>query len=204
MKWLAVAGILLVFATLILILSARRRSIKGRKAQQNHFQHLAQLLGFQFVSDDYFVQLEGRWNSRPAIILPHHFEGPGSVTLIYLETGIPAVERNWIEPNLSMGRALVEWKRKSPYGYEVSGTNLPSERVLAEMKLAVYPYVAVTLPWRFSYSPLLQKSLSSWKNFAVLLVLDEGRRPSKQQIENALNCAARIALVCNAGVPPAL
>src|SRR5258705_11281672 len=106
MRWIAIPGILLA-VVIILIIRARRRSIKGSKSERKYFRHLSELLGLPFVSDDYFVQLEGMWNGFPVIILPHHFEGPGSVILIYLQTQIPIIQRNWIEPNLSLGRALV-------------------------------------------------------------------------------------------------
>jgi len=195
MNWIAVAGILLAAAAFILILRARRRSITGSKSERKHFAHLSKPLGLPFVSDDYFVQLEGMWNGFPVIILPHHFEGPGSVTLIYLETKIPVIQRNWIEPNLSLGRALVESRRKSSYGYEISGKDLPAEKILKEIKTTSFPYVAFTLPSRFSYSPLLQKSLESWKNFVVLIALDEGRKPTKEKIGDALETAQRIANV---------
>jgi|GEM_PF-3355016 len=196
MRWLILVGTVLTVVGILWLVRLRRRSIVGIKQQRQHFRRLGQSFHFEFVSDEYFVQLEGVWNGLEVIILPYNFEGPGSVTLIYMKTKMPALERNWIEPNLSMGRALVERKRKSPYGYEISGAYLPSERILEQMKLAPYPYVAVTLPSRFSYSPLLQASLSSWKNFIVLIALDVGRKPSATQITDALKTAERIALVC--------
>jgi hypothetical protein len=194
MRWI-IAGVLLAAAAFILIVRARRRSITGSKSERKHFRQLSELLGLSFVSDDYFVQLEGLWNGIPVIILPHHFEGPGSVTLIYLQTKIPVIQRNWIEPNLSLGRALVESRRKSSYGYEISGRDLPAERILNELKTTSFPYVAFTLPHRFSYSPLLQKSLESWTHFVVLIALDEGRKPTKEKITHALKSAERIAKV---------
>ncbi len=36
-------------------------------------------------------------------------------------------------------------------------------------------------------------SLSHWKTFVVLLVLDAGRKPSIQEIQNALDAAAGLA-----------
>jgi hypothetical protein len=193
MRWITIAGILLAAVVFILILRSRRRSITGSKSERMHFRNLSEPLGLSFVSDDYFVQLEGMWNGFPVIILPHHFEGPGSVTLIYLQTQIPIIQRNWIEPNLSLGRALVESRRKSSYGHEISGSDLPSEKILNEIKTNSFPYTAFTLPSRFVYSPLLQKSLDSWKNFVVLIALDEGRKPTKEQITNALKAAEKIA-----------
>jgi hypothetical protein len=192
MKWI-LAAILLATIAFILIYRARSRSITGRKTERKHFQKLSSALGLQLVSDDYFVQLEGDWKSFPVIVLPHHFEGPGAVTLLYLQTKVPAVEKNWIEPNLSLGRALVEFRRKSKFGFEVTGNILPSEKLLPEMQKLNYPYVALTLPTRFSYSPLLQKSLESWKNFVLLVVLDEGRKPDSARIVRALNDVEGIA-----------
>jgi hypothetical protein len=194
--FIAVTGILLALAAILWIVRSRRRSIVGIKQQRKHFQSLAQDLNLKFVSDEYFVELEGLWNGLDVIILPHHFEGPGSVTLIYMRTPAPVVDRNWIEPNLSMGRAFVEWKRNSSYGYEISGSILPAGKILEQINLAPFPYVAVTLPSRFSYSPLLLRSVSTWKNFVVLIALDEGRKPSAAKISEALRAAERIAGVC--------
>jgi hypothetical protein len=195
MKWIALSGILLALTLLFWILRIRARSITSEKSRKKHFQKLAKELGFQFVTDDYFLQLEGYWNEMPSILYPHNFEGPGIITLLYLETRVPASDHNWIEPNLSLGRALVEWKRHRPFGYEVTGTQLPSIKILEalERTAARYPFAAVTLPRRFSYSPLLQKSLSTWKNFVVLLAVEAGKRPAKTQLEAALRDAAEIA-----------
>jgi len=191
----ALAGVLFFFIVILIILLSRRRSIVGIKGQRQHFRRLAESLQLEFVSDEYFVQIQGKWRDRNVIILPHQFEGPGSLTLIYMESMLPSVDRTWIEPNLSIGRALVEWKRKGTNNYEVSGTELSSERILQEIKQASYPYVAVTLPSRFVYSPLLQQALSKWKNFVVFIALDEGRRPAAQSVQIALTKAESIAVV---------
>ncbi|MCI0411620.1 hypothetical protein L0222_02330 [bacterium] len=193
MKWFALGGILLALALLFWILRIRSRSITSEKSKKKHFQKLANELGFRFVSDDYFVQLEGYWNEMRSIMYPHNFEGPGIITLLYLETRVPASANNWIEPNLSLGRALVEWKRQAPFGYEVTGKQLPSKQILEAIARTNYPFAAVTLPHRFSYSPLLQQSLSSWKNFVVLLAVEAGKKPAKNQLEAALRDAAEIA-----------
>ena len=184
MKWLFVV---LAVMILILIIRSRRRSIVGIKAQRKHFKKIAESLALQFQSDQYFVALVGKWNDLNVAILPHQFEGPGALTLVYMETRIPAVDRNWIEPNVSLGRALVE----SNYGYDVSGTCLPAEKILDAIKNVPYPYVAVTLPTRFIYSPLLQRT--GWTNFVVLIVLNEGRKPSEHVIRTALRSAEGIA-----------
>src|ERR1041384_1671202 len=98
MRWLL---IIIPWLIAILIIRSRRRSIVGMKAQRKHFRNLADALNLQFRSDEYFVQLEGKWNDYNVVILPHQFEGPGSITLIYMESKIPAIDRNWIEPNVS-------------------------------------------------------------------------------------------------------
>ncbi len=193
MKWLALTGILLALALLIWIFRIRASSITGQKSRKKHFQKLAKDLGFRFVSDDYFLQLEGSWNEMRSIVYPHNFEGPGIITLLYLETRVPASDNNWVEPNLSLGRALVEWKRHAPFGYEVTGKLLPSKQILEAIGRKSYPFAAVTLPRRFSYSPLLLQSLSSWKNFVVFLAVEAGKKPAKRQLEAALRDAAEIA-----------
>lgn len=186
MRWLL---IVIPWLIAILIIRSRRRSIVALKTQRKHFRNLAEQLHLQFHSDEYFVQLEGQWNGLNVVILPHQFEGPGAVTLIYLESKLPAADRNWIEPNVSLGRALVE----KAYGYEVSGTSLPGDKITEALKDAPYPYVALTLPTRFIYSPLLQQTLAQWKNFVVLIALNEGRKPSSDVIRKALFSAEAIA-----------
>jgi hypothetical protein len=192
MKWFALSGILLALTFLLWIFRIRAQSITAEKSRKNHFQKLAKELGFRFVSDDYFLQLEGFWNDMRSIVYPHNFEGPGVITLLYLETRVPLVENNWIEPNLSLGRALVEWKRQSRFGYEVTGTHLPAKKILQAIERTNYPFAAVTLPRRFSYSPLLQQSLSSWKSFVVFLAIEAGKKPAKAKVEAALRDAAEI------------
>lgn len=184
---------MLGLALLLWIFRIRARSITSETSRKRHFEKLAKELGFRLISDDYFLQLEGSWNDMRSIVYPHNFEGPGVITLLYLETRVPASENNWIEPNLSLGRALVEWKRQSRFGYEVSGKRLPAEKILQALERTNYPFAAVTLPRRFSYSPLLQQSLSSWKNFVVLLAVEAGKKPAKPQLEAALRDAAEIA-----------
>jgi hypothetical protein len=193
MKWFVLSGILLAFGLLLWIFRIRAQSITAEKSRKNHFQKLAKELGFRFVSDDYFLQLEGSWEDMRSIIYPHNFEGPGVITLLYMETRVPVVENNWIEPNLSLGRALVEWKRQSGFGYEVTGKQLPAKKILEAIERTNYPFAAVTLPRRFSYSPLLQQSLSSWKNFVVFLAIEAGKKPAKAKVEAALHHAAEIA-----------
>ena len=193
MKWFVLIGILLTLGLLLWIFRIRARSITLEKSRRNHFKNLAKELGFQFVSDDYFLQLEGSWNDMRSIVYPHNFEGPGVITLLYMETAVPLVEHNWIEPNLSLGRALVEWKRQSRFGYEVTGTQLPAKRIQQVIERMNHPFAAVTLPRRFSYSPLLQQSLSSWKNFVVFLAIEAGKEPAKAKVEAALRDAAEIA-----------
>jgi hypothetical protein len=184
MKWLF---ILVAVMILILIIRSRRQSIVGIQAQRKHFKKLADSLHLHFQSDEYFVLLTGKWNDFNIAILPHQFEGPGALTLVYMESKIPAVDRNWIEPNVSLGRALVE----TNYGYEISGTQLSAEKILDAIKNVPYPYVAVTLPTRFIYSPLLPQI--GWQNFVVLMALNEGRKPSPDSIRQALNSAEKIA-----------
>jgi len=187
MRWLL---IVIPWLIAILIIRSRRRSIVALKTQRKHFRNLAEQLHLHFQSDEYFVQLEGEWNGLNVVILPHQFEGPGAITLIYVESKMPSSDRNWIEPNVSLGRALVE----KNYGYEISGTALSAEKIVPDLKNAPYPYVAVTPPTRFIYSPLLQQILSNWKNFVVLIALNEGRQPSSSSIRKALATAELIAV----------
>lgn len=173
----------------------RRRSIVDIKGRNKHFASLAKQLRFLQGGDDYFIQLEGTWKERSALIYPHSFEGPGSITLFYVDTGIPCAERTWIEPSLSLGRAIVEWKRGTPFRHEVSGSLLPTQEILKQIEelKPQYPFAAVTLPTRFIFSHYMMLSLSNWKTFVALLVLDAGRRPSIQEIQNALDAATGLA-----------
>ena len=192
--WLG-AG-LLILALILYLWRARRTGIKGEKARNKHFERLAKELNFRYVTDDYFVQLEGSRNNRRIIVYPHNFEGPGFITLLYLESALTAKDRNWIEPNLSLGRAIVEWKRKAFFNCEISGSELSRENLIETLNSLnqSYPYIAVTPPWRYSYSPLLQMALSTWKNYAVFLAMDAGRHPASEQIEQAIRYAEKIAV----------
>ncbi len=196
MSWLALGVFLLAIGLLSWILRARKSSIKGEESRNQYFQQLAKELDFQFVTDGYFIQLQRACDGMHVIVYPHNFEGPGLVTLLYLETTMPATDRNWIEPNLSLGRALVEWKKNAQYGYEVSGRDFDKKNVIEALDAIKirYPYVAITVPWRFSYSPLLQKALRSWKNYAVFLAIDVGRQPAAGQLRQALRDAEGLAL----------
>jgi hypothetical protein len=194
MKWFALLiPLLLLFFWLVLRI--RRSSITGEQSRNKHFKRLAKGLELQYITDHYFVQLEGERGESRVIVYPHNFEGPGLITLLYTETRIVARERNWIEPNLSLGRALVEWKRQAQFDFEIAGEDFAAKEIVPMLQtyLRGYPYVAVTLPGRFSFSPLLQQSLSSWKNYVVFLAIDAGKRPSSAQIEQALRDAAAIA-----------
>jgi hypothetical protein len=175
----------------------RRRSILDVKGRNKHFAMLARQLHFLQGGDDYFIQLEGLWKELRVLIYPHSFEGPGSITLFYVDTGIPYKERTWIEPSLSLGRAIVEWKRKVPFRHEISGSSLPSQEILAEIEKlkSQYPFIALTLPTRFIFSHYMMLSLSIWKTFVVLLVLDAGRKPSLQELQAALDAGVRLAKI---------
>lgn len=187
---LLLVGLVIAF----LIRRSRRRSILDIPGRNKHFAFLAKQLGFALGGDDYFIQLEGKWKEFNTLIYPHAFEGPGSITLFYFDTEVPIVERNWIEPSLSLGRAIVEWKRKIPFHHETSGSSLPLQELLREMEklTPLYPYIAVTLPTRFIFSHYMMQILSSWKNFVVLLVLDAGRKPSLQEIQSALDAGVSL------------
>ena len=186
-----------VIALFVWIWRARKSGIYGEAARNQYFRKLAADLGFSVVTDDYFLQLEGLVDNSRTIIYPHHFEGPGLVTLIYLETKLPAQERNWIEPNVSLGRSLVGWKQKTPVDFEISGNHLNVPEILAMLNKLKhnYAYAGVTLPHRFSYSPLLQTSLDTWRHYVIFLALDAGRRPSHSQIQRALNDASALAIL---------
>lgn len=193
MNWLSAFAVFAFVAFLVWVWRTRRASIKGDKSRNKHFAELAKKLGLAVVTDDYFIQLEGTYQGHPAVIYPHHFEGPGFVTLIYLETGKAAIDRNWIEPNESLGRALVDSKQNRKFNFETSGSALNYVLENLERWKSTYPYIAVTLPHRFSYSPLQQKAMANWKNFVVFLALDAGRRPGAEQMGKALQDAVSIA-----------
>src|SRR5262245_28875067 len=115
MTKIVVVLLLLLVGIAFWIRRSRRRSILDIPGRNKHFTFLAKQLGFALGGDEYFIQLEGKWKEFNSLIYPHAFEGPGSITLFYFDTGVPIVERNWIEPSLSLGRAIVEWKRTVPF-----------------------------------------------------------------------------------------
>jgi hypothetical protein len=200
--WLSLAIFLLALILLSVLWRIRRSGITGENARNKHFERLSKDLNLHFVTDDYFVQVEGSRKESRVILYPHNFEGPGFITLLYFETQVPAKDRSWIEPNLSLGRAIVEWKRHSIYNFETNGPELSKQEILEALDTVKhsYPYIAVTLPWRFSYSPLLQKTLSGWKNYVVFLAMDAGREPSTKQMVHAIDDAAKIADAVNQSV----
>lgn len=184
MKW--ISAVLLGVIVLLLILFTRRRSIVGIGSRNRHFKYLGKRLSFNVVSDGYFLQLEG----NGVLIYPHNFEGPGSVTLFYADTGIPLRDRTWIEPNVSFGRALVE----SSHGFEVVGEFQQQKADLLKLlSTAKYPYVALTLPSRNHFSPLIMNSLTSFKSFVLLIAFDGGRKPSLDQIQRVLKDIERMS-----------
>lgn len=180
----------------IAIRRARSRSIVDIPGRNRHFISLAPSLGLQSRSDDYFLQLEGTWKNRRVIVFPHNFEGPGSVTMLYVDTGIPAQERTWIEPVLSPGRALVEWRKGTVAGYEITGGAFfqnPEFAAALSSTNKLYPFAAITLPSRYLLSPLLMQSPGAWPNFVAILILDSGRHPSVQALSRALDHACALA-----------
>ena len=152
---------------------------------------------FAATGDEYLVQLEGNWKGRRALIYPHNFEGPGSITLIHMETSVPCRERTWLEPALSLGRAIVEWKRGSSFSYERSG-NLPGAEQL-QKEIETYrlrlPFIAVTSPSRFLLSQPITESLRSCNNFMIVLALDAGRKPPAAQMIQALDIGASLSQI---------
>jgi hypothetical protein len=100
-----------IFFLSFVIWYARKQSIISIPARNRHFTWLAGALNLKTGGDDYFLQLEGSWNEVPIMIYPHNFEGPGLITLFYADTQVPFEDRTWIEPSLSLGRAIVERKR---------------------------------------------------------------------------------------------
>lgn len=184
--------VLIAAAVLIFVIwRSRRQSIVGTKSRNRYFKKMAEELSFAIGGDDYFIQLEGTWKGIPVVLYPHNFHGPGSITLVYADTGIPVRERTWIEPNLSLGRAILEWKRGEPFGFDISGSPPLTENVLASYQ-SRFPFIACTLPTRFIFSQYLSQTLGSWKNFVVLLVLDAGRKPALDEIRTALDSAIEL------------
>lgn len=183
--------LLVIAAVILLIRHSRRQSIVGTKSRNRYFKKVAAELSFRTAGDDYFVQLEGTWKDTQVVLYPHNFHGPGSITLFYADTGIPVRDRTWIEPNLSLGRAILEWKRGERFGFDISGNPPLSENVLASYQ-SKFPFIACTLPTRFIFSQYLSQTLGSWKNFVVLLVLDAGRKPHLDEICGALDAITEL------------
>ena len=192
--------LVLAASTAVLIWHSRRQSIVGTKSRNRYFQKLARELSFAAAGDDYFIQLEGTWKGVPVVIYPHNFHGPGSITLFYADTGIPFRERTWIEPNLSLGRAIQEWKRGERFGFDISGDPPLGENVLAAYQ-ARFPFIALTLPSRFIFSHYLSQTPGSWKNFVVLLVLDAGRKPGLVEIRSALDSVTELVKSIESDLP---
>ncbi len=192
-----------IFFLLFVLWQARRQSIINIPARNRHFTKLASELNLRTAGDDYFLQLEGSWNDVPIIIYPHNFEGPGLITLFYADTGVPFEERTWIEPSLSLGRAIVEWKAERKYQFEYIGSttlkNYPIVEVLERYRTQ-YPYVAVTLPTRLVFSQYVMEALSDSKNYTALVVMDSGRRPSVEEIREALDAVTDIAKAVRANL----
>ena len=116
----AIIGV--IFFLSFILWYARRQSIISIPSRNRYFRRLASELKLKIAGDDYFLQLEGSWNDVPIIIYPHNFEGPGLITLFYADTGVPFEERTWIEPSLSLGRAIVERKAGRKYQFEYIGS----------------------------------------------------------------------------------
>lgn len=183
---------------------ARKQSIINIPRRNRHFTWLASELNLKTAGDDYFLQLEGTWNDVPILIYPHNFEGPGLITLFYADTGVPFEDdRSWIEPSLSLGRAIVEKKAGRNYQFEYSGStalkSYPIVEVLERYRKS-YPYVAVTLPTRLVYSQYVMEALSDSKNYTALLAMDSGRRPSIEEIKEALDAVTDIAKTVHANL----
>ncbi len=175
---------------------ARRQSIVNIPARNRHFGLLGRQLNLKSAGDDYFLQLEGVWNGISILIYPHNFEGPGLITIFYADTGIPYVERSWVEPFLSLGRALVENKRGYKFQFEFVGNpELKAYSIVEvlERYRNQYPYLAITLPERFAYSQHVLASLGESKNYIALLVMDSGRRPTLDEMKDALDAVTDIA-----------
>jgi hypothetical protein len=191
------ALILIVLGVILWIWRSRGRSIVDIKGRNRHFTSIAKKLEFSIGGDEFFIQLEGSWKDIPVLIYPHSFEGPGSITVFYFQTKITSQERTWIEPSLSLGRAIVDWKRQVAYDFEVSGSAMSSPEILTELNnlKTKFPFVAVTLPTRFILSHYMMQTLSTWKHFVAILVLDAGRKPSIGEIQNTLDAGAHMVTV---------
>ncbi|HEY7162484.1 MAG TPA: hypothetical protein VH815_14555, partial [Acidobacteriota bacterium] len=192
------------FFLLFVLWYARRQSIVSIPARNRHFTWLASQLNLKTAGDDYFLQLEGSWNDVPVLIYPHNFEGPGLITLFYADTRVAFYDdRSWIEPSISLGRAIVEMKAGRKYQFEYSGStalkSYPIVEVLERYR-PTYPYVALTLPTRLVYSQYVMEALSDSKNYTALVVMDSGRRPSIQEMKEALDAVTDIAKTVQANL----
>jgi hypothetical protein len=197
------AIISITFFLLFVIWYARKQSIIRIPARNRHFTWLASELNLKTAGDDYFLQLEGTWNDVPILIYPHNFEGPGLITLFYADTQVPFEDRSWIEPTLSLGRAIVESKAGRKYQFEYTGSmatkSYPIVEVLERYR-TTYPYVALTLPTRLVYSQYVMDALSNSKNYTALIAMDSGRRPSVEEMKEALNAVTDIAKTVHANL----
>jgi len=192
-----------IFFLSFVIWYARKQSIINIPRRNRHFTWLANELNLKTAGDDYFLQLEGTWNDVPVLIYPHNFEGPGLITLFYADTGVPFEDRSWIEPSLSLGRAIVERKAGRNYQFEYSGStalkSYPIVEVLERYR-TTYPYVALTLPTRLVYSQYVMDALSDSKNYTALIAMDSGRRPSIEEMKEALDAVTDIAKTVHANL----
>ena len=175
---------------------SRRQSILGVRGRNRHFRYLADQLQLMQGGDDYFTQLEGEWKGFPILVYPHNFHGPGSITLFYADTGIPIKPRTWLEPSLSLGRAIIDWQRHVPFQHEYSGDPIlkqPPILHVVQRHQEKLPFIAITLPTRFIFSHHVMQALSTWQNFVVLVALDAGRNPTVEQMEEVLDATVEIA-----------
>jgi hypothetical protein len=189
--------ILSVLGFLVFVVwQSRRLSIVRIPARNRHFALLSNQLDLQTRGDDYFLQLEGTWNGINVLVYPHNFEGPGLITIFYADTGIPFVERSWVEPFLSLGRAIVEHKKGHRFQFEFTGNpelkRYPIVEALERYRNQ-YPYLAITLPERFAYSQHVLTSLRESKNYLALVVMDSGRRPTLDEMKDALDAVTDVA-----------
>ncbi len=194
--WLLVSLLILAFLiTAANIWRIRRRRIGGVKSRNKYFRRLAGQLNLSATGDEYLVQLEGNWKGRRVIVYPHNFEGPGSITLLHMETSVPFRERTWLEPTLGLGRAIAEWKRGAFFSYERSG-NLPGvEELQREMEKhrATFPFIALTVPSRFLLSQSVTEAFRDCANFVVVVALDAGRKPALARLTRALDVMAKLS-----------
>jgi hypothetical protein len=179
-----------------LLWQSRKQSIINIPARNRHFSSIGARLNLNVGGDEYFLQLEGTWNGFPVLIYPHNFEGPGLITVFYADTSVPFVEQSWVEPYLTLGRAIVEGKKGYKFQFEFKGNpSLKSYAIVEvlERYREQYPYLAITLPERFGYSQYIWASLSKSRNYIAIVVMDSGRRPSLEEIQDALDAVTDIA-----------